>query len=194
MAALLATALVSGKGLQLHFWPDLGGHRLWPGLVRQSLLVGGLLVILVRLARAQRAGRQAGLKVDKTAAASLVLIAFWTAALFTVASTSGRSVVNLVLVTALGEEVIFRGLLPAILETRRQTCLGETALSSVAFGLWHLPDAVPGSGLALIGTVVATTAAAVMVLAPLRRRTGSIYASTAVHAFVNGAALLLTKW
>lgn len=193
-AALLATTLVSVKGLQLHFWPDPDGRHLWPGLIRQSLLVGGLLLILVKLVGTQRARRQAGLKLDQTAAASFLLIALWTAALFTVASAPGRSVVNLVLVTALGEEILFRGLLPAILETRRPTRLSATALASVAFGLWHLPDSFSGAGLALIGTLVATTAAAVMVLAPLRRRTGSVYVPAAVHALVNGAALLLTKW
>lgn len=103
--------------------------------------------------------------------------------------------------TALCEEVIFRGAIPAVLRGRRGA-LETEVIASVLFGLWHiLPtydrmhtnpgtaavhggDAGRQAGV-IAGTVGATTAAG-FALAKLRDFSGSILAPVLVHAAING--------
>ncbi len=102
--------------------------------------------------------------------------------------------------TVLLEELAFRGSLLGLF-ARRTSTRRAAASSSVLFGLWHvLPtlsatdanDALgdlatggPGLALVLVGTVLATGAAG-MVLCWLRLRAGSLVAPVVAHLAVNG--------
>jgi membrane protease YdiL (CAAX protease family) len=98
--------------------------------------------------------------------------------------------------TAMPEELVFRGALPALLGGGA----GGAARSTVAFGLWHIVPTLrsqetmhvaTGSWpqrLALVaGTVVSTTLAGAA-FAWLRRRSGSVWAPALAHAAINTTA------
>lgn len=103
--------------------------------------------------------------------------------------------------TALLEELIFRGGL-ASLSARTRSRVAPGMVPGVAFGLWHIVDAVDdarghadwsaahGIGLVVL-TVAAMTAVSWFVLEPLRRRSGSIVGPWLLHAAVNGAMVVL---
>jgi membrane protease YdiL (CAAX protease family) len=107
--------------------------------------------------------------------------------------------------TVLLEEVAFRGVLLGLVR-RHRGATWASITSSVLFGLWHiLPSlrlghanqavgAVLGTDLAgtvlTVGCVVAFTALAGALLCELRRRSGSLLASAALHWATNGMGLL----
>lgn len=107
--------------------------------------------------------------------------------------------------TVLLEEVAFRGALWGLVE-RRLGPASATAWSSLAFGLWHVPDAVRlarenaafesavgSSGLALgllIVAVVVVTGAGGVVFCELRRRSGSLLAPIGLHWALNATTLI----
>lgn len=115
----------------------------------------------------------------------------------------GRAVVvalvTVPLSTVLLEEVAFRGVLWALVR-RARGAGSATVVSSALFGLWHLLSAssfaranelasdVP-TGVVVGGTIV-LTALAGGVLCELRRRTGSLLPSIAVHWAVNGLGIV----
>jgi membrane protease YdiL (CAAX protease family) len=98
--------------------------------------------------------------------------------------------------TVLAEEVAFRGVLPALVTSRRQWMPG--AISSLLFGVWHILPSLelvranvgveravgtsPGRAVAL---AVGTTALGGGVLQALRQRTGHLAAPAAVHLAAN---------
>jgi membrane protease YdiL (CAAX protease family) len=104
------------------------------------------------------------------------------------------------------EEIAFRGVLLGLV-TRHRGHRWGFALSSVTFGAWHiLPSlglnhanaamhAVAGSGVGgQVGSVaaaVAFTATAGVLLAELRRRSGSILAAAGLHWAVNALGVLV---
>ncbi len=105
--------------------------------------------------------------------------------------------------TVVFEEVAFRGVLWGLLEEVAGVAWA-TAGTSLLFGLWHvLPaldlartnPAIAGSGrrarlaLAVVGTVVFTAAAGVL-FAELRRRSGSLLAPALLHWATNAAGVL----
>src|SRR4051794_39518190 len=108
--------------------------------------------------------------------------------------------------TVLLEEVAFRGVLLGLVR-RHRGATWASITSSVLFGLWHiLPSlrlnhanqavgAVLGTGLTgrvlAIAGVVAFTALAGVLLCELRRRSGSLLASAALHWATNGLGLLV---
>ncbi|MFI0355275.1 lysostaphin resistance A-like protein [Actinomadura sp. 9N407] len=103
--------------------------------------------------------------------------------------------------TVLLEETAFRGVLYAML-ARRFGLPRAIALSSVAFGIWHvLPsmglasrnaavEAIVGGGpaatLISVAAVVAVTALGGMIFCELRRRSGSLLAPMGLHWSLNG--------
>ena len=103
--------------------------------------------------------------------------------------------------TALCEEVIFRGAIPAVLR-RRRSALETEVIASALFGLWHILPTYdrmhtnPGTAamhkdsvtrqLAVIGGTVGATSVAGLALAKLRDISGSILAPVLVHAAING--------
>jgi membrane protease YdiL (CAAX protease family) len=98
------------------------------------------------------------------------------------------------LATALYEELLFRGVLlgAACRLWRRRAAI---AVTSVAFGLWHVPDVLIGPvgsrpahvAWAALGTVAVTTLAGVL-FAVLRLRSRSVVAPFLAHAATNSGA------
>ena len=96
--------------------------------------------------------------------------------------------------TVVFEELIFRGVLLAVLQRvwSRTTSL---VVSSVCFGFWHLPPALrdaSGNGAAaavgvVVGTIAVTTIAGAA-FAWLRLRSGSVIAPIMAHVATNGFA------
>ena len=112
-------------------------------------------------------------------------------------STTARFLEPLVFIplgTVLFEELIFRGVLLAVLSrwSNRPTAI---VASAIAFGLWHLPPALgdaSGDGLVgglgvVLGTVAFTTLAGV-IFAWLRLRSGSLLAPALAHIASNSLA------
>jgi len=212
--AVLAAGLVVDQAV-----PGAGAH----------VAVGlGLAACLVAVARAAglaaadlglaRAAWPAGLRWGAAAAAVVgaayalaMLIAPLRDALPDGDDDIGRSALVAALVvvplgTVVGEELAFRGLLPALLVGR----WGERAavlVSSGLFGLWHvLPSlgggaanatitgAVGGGGPGTAGRVAVTvlfTSVAGVVLCWLRRRSDSLLAPVLAHWTVNGLGVIV---
>ena len=112
-----------------------------------------------------------------------------------------EALVRIPIGTALFEELLFRGVLLALLLILFRPGLA-VACCSVLFGLWHVLPALGfadanaglGSGggadvVAVVVTVVVTALAGV-VLACVRLRSGSLVAPGIVHAMVNATALV----
>jgi membrane protease YdiL (CAAX protease family) len=105
--------------------------------------------------------------------------------------------------TALFEEVVFRGVLLALL-AREGFDLGAILWSSVAFGLWHVgasldflransPEADAGAkALAIVSGVALTTAGGIL-FAALRIAAESLLAPILAHAALNVAGLSLAR-
>lgn len=115
----------------------------------------------------------------------------------------GAAFLSVPLGTVVFEEVAFRGVLWALVEDRAGAAWA-TAVTALLFGLWHvLPaldlartnNAVAGSGrrtrlaVAVVGTVAFTAAAGVL-FAELRRRSGSLLAPMLLHWATNAAGVL----
>ncbi|CAN5498251.1 type II CAAX endopeptidase family protein [soil metagenome] len=111
-----------------------------------------------------------------------------------------QGLVRIPLGTVVAEEIVFRGVLPALLDGPRWSPWQTESLTAVLFGLWHvLPsrqlhlqndamrEVVGGTGAtgAIVAAVV-STAAAHVVLDRLRRRSGHLVAPILVHLAVNG--------
>lgn len=111
--------------------------------------------------------------------------------------------IRIPLETAVAEELIFRG---AVLGLSR-TVMGDAgalAVTSVLFGLWHVPPALDalgssaasgavGSRFGAVAGTVAATAAAGAVLGILRLRSGSVIAPTLVHGSLNVAGFAAAR-
>ena len=103
--------------------------------------------------------------------------------------TVTRALVAVPLGTVFFEEVLFRGVLWAVL--RRAAGLRVAMVGqAVVFGLWHLPGAV-AAGEPVWGVLAVTTLAGAG-FAWLRERTGSLVAPAALHWALNGTGVLLT--
>jgi membrane protease YdiL (CAAX protease family) len=107
--------------------------------------------------------------------------------------------------TVLLEEIAFRGVLWGLLRRVRGTVFATT-VSSLLFGLWHVLPSLglatsnqaiggavgrgrSGQVLAIVATVLFTAASGV-VFCELRRRSGSLLPSAALHWAVNGLSVL----
>ncbi|MFN8025777.1 MAG: CPBP family intramembrane glutamic endopeptidase [Acidimicrobiia bacterium] len=103
--------------------------------------------------------------------------------------------------TALLEEVAFRGVLLGLF-AKRTSIWRAAIISSVLFGLWHIPPTIHstsgsgaiadasksgGSALAVLGVVVAMTAAG-MVFCWVRIRSKSLVAPFVAHWWINATA------
>jgi uncharacterized protein len=111
-----------------------------------------------------------------------------------------QATVRIPLGTALFEELVFRGVLLAVL-ARLAGAWRATVLSSVVFGLWHVAptivtlrinDVVPASaaGLGAIVSTVLITGVAGVLFCLLRWRSGSLLAPVLAHWATNALALL----
>ncbi|MEL7210572.1 MAG: CPBP family intramembrane glutamic endopeptidase [Actinomycetota bacterium] len=193
-------------------------HHLATNLVATALLVGsaraaGMGATELGLAREQhRRGLREGL-IASAAVVTAVALAASPRRLRRrfaddrVRARSGReaayeSLARIPLGTALFEEVAFRGVLTGLLR-RDMAPAAATAVSTGAFGLWHvLPtlDHRAGSPLlrssgpvaAGLGAVAATVPAGVAFEA-LRRRSDSLLAPVLVHAALNSSTYLAAQ-
>ncbi len=87
--------------------------------------------------------------------------------------------------TVLVEELAFRGVLLALLR-RVTSTRWAVAVSSVLFGLWHVPGAVNSDdGIASIAGIVAGTTVAGLAFCWLRLRSGSLLAPALAHVATN---------
>lgn len=185
-AVLLALGRMAGLS-----WSDLGlGRGTWRrGAIWGAALIGAAAVVLAAGAAAP---------FTREAFRDTRYSRGWPNALLT-------AFVLIPAGTVLLEEIAFRGVLWGLLRRVRGT-VTATVTSSALFGLWHV---LPSLGLATeneaIGgavgrgrsaqatTVLATvlfTALAGVVLCELRRRSGSVLASAALHWAVNGLSVL----
>lgn len=165
-----------------------------PSALPSGLLVGGVAAV--------------------AAAAAVVgaaVLARWSAALRGLfgdrraAGLGGRALAYETLVripvgTSLFEEVAFRGVLLAAV-ARDGSDPAAVAVSSVAFGLWHIGPTLaalcandvawpPGRRAVVVALAVAVTAAGGVALALLRLGTGSLLAPVLVHWALNAVALV----
>jgi membrane protease YdiL (CAAX protease family) len=185
----VAVLLVALKWAQFRWWPDPGGGRLLPGLTRQ-VAACAFVWLLVRRATGHV---DLGVRSRAASAGALGLVAVGVA-LQAGTHLTGWSVLNLVCVTAIGEEVLFRGLLPALVACVDQRDAEARFLPALAFGLWHVPDVWSAGVLYGVAVVLATMAAAVFIFEPVRRRTGSIVTSAVLHALINGSGIAVVGW
>jgi uncharacterized protein len=113
---------------------------------------------------------------------------------------AGQALVRIPLGTVLWEEVAFRGVLLATLG-RLLSRRGATGVSAALFGLWHVrptlgalaANDLAGGPLARTGAVVLAclgTAAAGVLFAELRLRSGSLLAPALLHLATNCLGLL----
>lgn len=170
----------SGLGLAGERWRE--GAR-WGGIA--ALVVAGFVGLGVVLG--DHAGPLSALLHDQRADLSPSELAYHTA-------------LRIPLGTALFEEVAFRGALLGLLLTRFGV-RGAVAVSSVVFGLWHIPPTMvalevngivagsPEGVLAIVGAVVVTTVAGVLFSA-LRLVSGSLLAPVLAHWATNSLGLL----
>jgi membrane protease YdiL (CAAX protease family) len=119
------------------------------------------------------------------------------------AETLIHILVRIPIVTAMTEELFFRGVLHAAL-IALYPVEAAILLGSVLFGLWHIGPSIDqsrawssakartGVAVATTFTVIATTVAGLF-LVWLRVETGSIWASVAVHAAVNMSVAVLAR-
>ena len=111
------------------------------------------------------------------------------------------------LATALAEELLFRGALPALLATRHRETTA-TVVSAALFGAWHIVPTLASLETAAAGTLVAdrraqragavaavggVTALAGIAFAALRRRSGSVVAPVLAHAALNASSFVVAR-
>jgi membrane protease YdiL (CAAX protease family) len=114
------------------------------------------------------------------------------------------ALILLPLKTVLFEELAFRGLFPALSLKIKHSRMFATAISSAAYGAWHLVH-LQGSGNAVIAgnvsaprflvlflTFIATTFAGI-IFCELRWRSGSLAASIIVHWSINACAIIFAS-
>jgi membrane protease YdiL (CAAX protease family) len=189
VAAVLLVALARRRGLT---WSDLGlSRRSWLRGAVFAVVAVGVVAAVYAVAAAVPLTRMAFVDVRYELPAPK--------ALFT-------AFVVIPVGTVLVEEIAFRGVLLGLV-TRHRGHRWGFALSSVAFGAWHiLPSlglnqanaamhavAGPGTG-GQIGSVLAAvvfTTVAGLLLAELRRRSGSILAAAGLHWAVNALGVLI---
>ncbi len=111
--------------------------------------------------------------------------------------------------TVLAEEILFRGVLPAMFRrrfaARRNWAVRADVAAALLFGLWHVLPALGLAGanptfkdlpgglgtVAAIGGSVAGTAMAGLLFSWLRNRSGSLVAPIMLHSTINGAGYLI---
>lgn len=125
------------------------------------------------------------------------------------ATLAHKVLVNVPLGTVLFEELAFRGVGLAILQ-RTHGVVAAVAISSVAFGIWHiLPSLIMhdanaaigdvlgndwrGRVLSVVGTVLGTAVAGV-VFCLLRLWSGSLLPPMTLHWAINGLGFLAAAW
>ena len=187
--AFAAAACEVGRTAARMSWPDLGLGRTEAGSgfrigVKSSLAAAALV-----------AAAAAAPMTRRFFADERVLKGSRRAALYEVC-------VRIPFATALPEEVVFRGVLLSVL-SRSHTTATAIAWTSALFGLWHvlptldtvrtnpIKDVLPKGALGYAtaaGAAMPATAAAGVLFALLRNRSGSVVAPFLVHTTINATA------
>jgi len=191
VTALLLLVLGRAAGLS---WADLG-------LALPAARVG----VLVGLAGAVLVAAGYGLALAVPAARVAFLDTRYH---LDVRSTVRTALVVIPLSTVILEETAFRGVLWGLIQADAGP-VAATIVSSALFGLWHVLPALDvvststavasGGGswrqkVTVVVTTVLGTALAGVLLAELRRRTGSLLAPVAVHWAANGIGVVASAW
>jgi membrane protease YdiL (CAAX protease family) len=100
------------------------------------------------------------------------------------------SLVRLLVGTALGEELVHRGLMPAIWTATRSSPLGVLVANAATFGAWHVAGAWAKPWPARIVEVGVPTLLGAPLFLWARLRTGGVSAPTLLHAAVNLPGLI----
>ena len=204
-AAALGGGVVAVKTIHLALTHATGAV---PTLVRQLVLVA-LVLVAVRAVAGHRAARVMGLAPPRravrwgwTVLPAVAVLAAWVV----VAAARGDfdvprpwDAARIVVATGIGEELLFRGAVYGLAARASRTL--AVMLSSIAFGWWHVVDALHAihrvwpAAVAVgfvAGTVALMTLVGVAVFAPLRRVSGSAWGPALLHASWNlGATLAL---
>ncbi len=187
--ALGALVAVGGARRRGYTWADLGLRRdRVPAGARLGLVVSAVIVAGVTVAALIPAGRTA-FEDNRFIGLSSGEVIFEVA-------------VRIPFVTALGEELLFRSVLLAVLLSGLRTRWAVLS-SAVAFGLWHVAttigdlddnattdDLSAWQAAASVGGVVAVTAAAGVGFVWLRHRSDSVVAPWLVHTAINASTFL----
>jgi uncharacterized protein len=191
LGALLLLALGRAAGLS---WSDLG---LDPDAAGAGLRYGAVAAVLVAVGyagcaavpHAHRFFRDTRYRLGPRAA---LWVAF----------------VVVPLATVVPEEVAFRGLIWGLLDREGGAALAAVG-SSVLFGVWHVLPALhvtrtstllasgqraPARRVLVVVAVVVGTTLAGLVLAELRRRSGSLLAPSLLHLATNAGGVLAAAW
>ena len=192
---VVAVNLVLGAGLVVAAraagvsWQALGLH---PGAAPRGLLWGAAMAAVVA-----GGGALVALTPVRRAFADLRTVRMVPREL------AFHYVVRIPFGTALFEEVVFRGVLLALL-ARETTALVAVVASSIAFGLWHIgasldflranrPDAGRRARVAAALAGIGVTFGGGLAFAALRLAAGSLAAPVLVHAVVNTVGLTLAR-
>jgi membrane protease YdiL (CAAX protease family) len=100
------------------------------------------------------------------------------------------SIVRLLLGTALGEELVHRGLMPAIWTATRSSPLGVLVANAATFGAWHVAGAWAKPWPARIAEIAVPTVLGAPLFLWARLRTGGVSAPTLLHAAINLPGLI----
>lgn len=110
-----------------------------------------------------------------------------------------RLLVGIPLGTAFAEEVAFRSVLPALLDSPQRPRWLAPALASSLFGLWHLLPShdqmrANGTHSSLVGVSTLATAVGGGILHAVRHRAGHILAPITLHAATNAIGLIAVRF
>lgn len=215
MIAVAAAVSVAG-----HYGP---AHT---GLIAEPVIAVGLVIAARRLGISWRElglSRSTWARGAIYALVAIAVVAFIYLAAATIPITrdafmdtryqlpAGRALLTALVIIPLGtilfEEVMFRGVLPAIVR-KSKGVIAAVSVSSVLFGLWHvLPSLAMGANMLvvrmvgegmfatciMVAAVVAFTGAAGWLLCEIRHRSGSIIATAGLHWATNGLGVLLSS-
>jgi membrane protease YdiL (CAAX protease family) len=194
---------------------DIARSTLVPGTIHFATNTGLIVVIAAVAAAARLTAEEVGLARDALPAGvrmgSLAVLVVGVVVAVGVALVGGDSpfvddhvgrplddvlvqvVLEIPVATVLLEELAFRGVLAALLH-RVLSPARAVAVTSLLFGLWHVPGAWAGfdlSGVVAVLTVVAATTVAGVVFQLMKDRTRSLVAPGLAHWATNGLSLLI---
>jgi len=201
---------IHGRGARHH---RLGANLAAAGVAVAAARVAGLSAAELGLAPAAVGrGLRTGVVTALAVAGGVAALAAWPRARTALTATDDgpdgadlafEAGLRIPLETALAEEVLFRGVQYA-LARRHGPPAYAAAVTSVTFGLWHVGPArarareaagTSGVSAASHGALVdvGATAVANLALVAVRVRSGSIVASTIVHATANAVTLTTAR-
>lgn len=218
MRALTLAVVLVGYNNVLNVWPPFNGPLYVPLNLGITAALAAVAYGPLQLTSADLgiSGSTLGDIVLGMAIAGLLVVPVFAAAAFKprlvadrrVAGLSGGALAYQVLLriplgTAVCEEFAFRGMLFA--ELRPSGTARAAAVSSLAFGLWHVtatlnalganrPDAGARGKAWAVGGAVAFTTLAGITLVWLRLYTGGLGAPIALHATLNALATVAAVW